>query len=170
MKFQENYKIALTLYKFGGSVFERIINKGVGTLKLEDLTILPDDEAGYFGIPVKHREHLLREADFIQAEFLDDLAVKYCERLKAIAPAHKELTGEVLDANKITLTELSRPHSAVMVYKQDSDGVFIPYRMLLWYIIEVVTPYDALQSEIAEKFPYKEDAEEDTKEDTENEI
>lgn len=170
MKFQENYKIALASYEFGGSVFDRIINKGVGTLKLEDIYVLPDDQAGYFGVPVKHRERVLREADFIQAEFLDDLAVKYCERLKAIAPAHKELTGEVLDANKITLTELSRPHSAVMVYKQDNNEVFVPYRMLLWYIIEVVTPYDVLQSEIAEKFPYKEDTEETTEEDTENEI
>ena len=89
MKFQENYKIALALYNFGGSVFERIINKGVGTLKLEDIAILPDDEAGYFGIPVKNRAHLLREADFIQAEFLDDLAVKYCERLKILLPPTK---------------------------------------------------------------------------------
>lgn len=166
MKFQENYKIALASYEFGGSVFERIINKGVVTLKLEDIHILPDDKAGYFGVPVKHRERFLHEADFIQAEFLDDLAVKYCEWLKEIAPAHKELTGEVLDANKIILTELSRPHSAVMVYKQDANEVFVPHKMLLWYIIEVVTPYDALQTDLAEKFPYKED----TKEDTENEI
>lgn len=93
MKFQENYKIALASYKFGGSVLERMLNNGVTTLELEDINVLPDDKAGYFGVPVKHRERVLREADFIQAEFLDDLAVKYCERLKAIAPAHKELTA-----------------------------------------------------------------------------
>ena len=40
MKFQENYKIALASYKFGGSVLERMLNNGVTTLELEDINVL----------------------------------------------------------------------------------------------------------------------------------
>lgn len=147
MEINEVFKVALAEYKFGGSVFYRILNND-NALELDFIHV--DNEKPNLKVQCAQEPQL--------QELLDELANTWCAEFNQRIPTAVSLGMTKFVIRKIQLQQfLPRNHAAAIIYKEEQDGKYTPERLLLWYIIEVVDITDALQTEIEKMFPYAEE-------------